>query len=258
MHITDSTTPNTVLNPHLQQLKQRPGLLNAAGNLTVFVPWVLLAGLLLLLILLANYRVGYPLWQVVALGAFALTVAVPFIASAAAAQLVAQDLENGHYAAVAMTNLSDYELTTSYFYAGLHRVRGAAWLMSSALVIAGVGSLWTGLRAEMALEFSGLLLLWLLLPVQLAGLCGGVVALGVMLALRYRGPTVSRTAVPLLALAITLAELFLLVRALLYSSVTERAAWLFWVHVAVVVVVPYVLMIVSLRLMQRWARCLAT
>ncbi len=218
------------------------------------LPWAIVGVCLLLLVWLAGSALAYQLWLVLMGTAVVLTVAVPFLAAAAAARLMTEDINSGHYLSVAMTNLSNRDLIDAYFYAGLYRVRGAAWLLALVLSSAALGSVWFEMRANPAADVGALLLLWLLLPVQLAGLCGGVAAVGVVLALRYRGPIISTTAVPLLALALTLGGLFLLVRALLLSAPGAGATWLFWGQLPLLVLAPYALMAVCLWVARRLAR----
>lgn len=253
MAFSNTSSFNTP-NPHLSELKARPGLLNAAGRWIRWLPWVVLAALLWLMLLLANVAVSYQLWVVLLAAAVVLMVGVPFLAAASAARLLSEDLERGHYVALAMTNLSDRALIDGYFFAGLHRVRAAVWLLVLVLAASGLGSLWAGMQSSPNTDVGALLLLWLLLPLQLAGLSGGVAAVGVVLALRYHGQIVSSTAVPLLALALTVGGLLLLVRAVLLSGAAERETWLFWVQLPLLVAAPYVLMSLSLRTARRYAR----
>lgn len=188
-------------NPHLNYLKTRPPA-HVFGRLTVVLPWLALCLCGSLTALLLNSGVAYGFWQLLAGVGVVSSVIIPALLGSLAASSTANDIVTGYYPLVMLTPLTDRQLARSYFYAVLWRVRGSLWLLVLLVGTIGAGTLWLAIIGNMRQHPFTLILLWTSLLAQLMGWCWAMVALGVVLGLRYQYPAVLSVMMPIVTLTI--------------------------------------------------------
>lgn len=234
--------PMPPIHPHLVQLKGRRQAPRSC-RLPALLPWLFNAACGLLLALMAGYEIAEQLWWLVAATAGVMLVMVPFLAAATAAQMTTRDLENGHYQLVALSPISNRQLSWSYFYAALYRLRWGVWALAGLLFVTALGSMWLSLYSpDLSRGLLVLLLLWALLGLQSMGTVWAVVALGVAVALRVQRQAMLSVGLALLAMALALGNSALLIRALLFASRAEQASPLYYFQIPALVALPYVLL----------------